>query len=288
MKKIFRIILSALLAVSPAFSFDWPQAEVMSDSFYSYFGQLRGGTISDSLIFSEPSEIKAADSGKVIVVISEANDDSVFFQSTLGNAVIVAHQDSLLTVYGNIDGETIPPDLYKGTEVSTGSPLGSSGSSGWQQKQSRLEFQVIDTKNNTAINPRVLMPRIGKELPLVFSGTYLQNKTGTRYDMQTQRTLPAGLYRVYRKRQNIAIPYKTQVSVNGIVADTISYDLLLQDSGKICAAGRKNYPIEMLYPDSDIQLMGELTLTPGRNTLGLTLFDILGKEVSTSFMMNIY
>ena len=84
----------------------------MSDTFYSYFGQLRGGIISTSLVFADASDIKAADNGYVVAVINEYDDDSVFFPSTLGNAVILAHDDDLITVYGNIDKETIPPSLY--------------------------------------------------------------------------------------------------------------------------------------------------------------------------------
>ena len=198
-----KYLFPLLLLVSvPLAAFNWPQDEIMSDSFYSYFGQLRGGTISTSLIFADTSDVRAADNGKVIAVISEYDDDSCFFPSTLGNAVILSHNSgNLLTVYGNIDGEMLTKTVYTAETVKTGSVLGSSGNSGWQQGRSSLEFQVIDTKNNTAVNPRVLMPRIGEELPLTLSGITLISKTGTRSDLLIQRTLPSGLYRVYRQRQ---------------------------------------------------------------------------------------
>lgn len=51
MKKITAFIFITF-AIFSAHSFDWPQEEVIqSDQFYSYFGQLRGDTISNSLIF---------------------------------------------------------------------------------------------------------------------------------------------------------------------------------------------------------------------------------------------
>ena len=286
MKKYLVLLLFA--ASFPLSAFNWPQEEIMPDSFYSYFGQLRGGTISTSLVFANTSDVKAADNGKVIAVINEYDDDSCFFPSSLGNAVIVAHNDSLLTVYGNIDGETLSKVVYTSASVKNGTVFGSSGNSGWQQGRSSLEFQVIDTKNNTAINPRVLMPRIGEELPLTLTGITLENKTGTRYDLLIQRTIPSGQYRVYRQRQPVAIPYKTRITINGIIIDTVTYDQLIRDGNTVCVAGRKNYPKDELYPDDRLQLLGEVILTPGKNTLGMTLTDILGKETTSAYSLTIY
>ncbi|MFA6856637.1 MAG: M23 family metallopeptidase, partial [Treponema sp.] len=136
MKKYLVLLLFA--ASFPLSAFNWPQEEIMPDSFYSYFGQLRGGTISTSLVFANTSDVKAADNGKVIAVINEYDDDSCFFPSSLGNAVIVAHNDSLLTVYGNIDGETLSKVVYTSASVKNGTVFGSSGNSGWQQGRSSL------------------------------------------------------------------------------------------------------------------------------------------------------
>ena len=93
---------------------------------------------------------------------------------------------------------------------------------------------------------------------------------------------------MYRQRQSVAIPYKTRVVVNGIVADEISYDQLIQNGSVVYAAGRKNYPKEALYPDTRLQLLGEVTLTPGKNTLGIALTDILGEVTTTSYSLTIY
>ena len=281
------LIAALFFAALPLKAFDWPQDEVMSDTFYSYFAQLRGGIISTSLIFADTSDIKAAADGYVVAVINEYEDDSVFFPSALGNAVILAHGDDLMSVYGNIDKETIPVSLYDTEKAVTGTVFGSSGNAGWQQGLSSLEFQTIDTANGNAVNPRVLMPRVGKELALTLSGITLEGK-GVRCDLLVQRTLPAGSYRVYRQRQSIAMPYKTRVVVNGIVADEISYDQLIQNGSDVYAVGRKNYPKEALYPDERLQLLGEVTLTPGKITLGIALTDILGETTATSYSLTIY
>lgn len=288
MKKIISVLTLALITAS-AQAFDWPQEKVVqADQFYSYFGQLRGDTISNSLIFSEPSEIKAADDGKVIVFINDFSDATDFFPSTLGNAVIIAHQDKLLTVYANIDSESIEQDIFTDEEIKTGHRLGISGNSAWQQGRSSLEFQVIDTKDNTAINPRLLMPRVGKELSLYYNEVYLQDKNGRNFNASSQTTLPKGIYRIYKKRQVAAAPYKTRVSINGAIEDNISYDILRQDDGQICVSGKKNYPKNILYPNDELQLMGEATLPKGKIALQLTLFDILGKETPATYLLTVY
>ncbi len=288
MKKILSI-LTAVFSCFAASAFDWPQAQVVqSDQFYSYFGQLRGDTISTSLIFSDPTEIKASEKGSVTIVINEYADSTDFFPSTLGNAVIIAHADSMLTVYGNLSTESTGETLELPAIIAGGTPLGYSGNSAWQQGHSSLEFQVIDTKNNTAINPRLLMPRVGKELPLYYNEVSLQNKNGRFFNASVQNVLPSGVYRVYKKRQATATPYKTRVSVNGTVLDQVSYDLLRQEDNLLCASGKKNYPKSVLYPTDDLQLLGEVSLTPGKNALQLSLSDILGKETNATYLITIY
>ncbi len=288
MKKIITFCI-AILSNICIFAFNWPQSEIVqSDKIYSYFGQLRGGTISNSLIFSDPSEIKAADSGKVAVVITDFQDDTNFFPSTLGNGIILTHKDNLLTVYGNIDYDTINDSAKESNELESGTVLGSSGNTAWQQGHSSLEFQVIDTKNNTSINPRILMPRVGQELPLYYGDVILQNKNGKQFKVAVQNVIPTGIYRIYRKRQQIATPYRTRVAINGTVVDQISYDVLIQNDLQLCAMGKKNYPKSVLYPDEELQLIGEASLTPGKNSLQLTLADILGKEAHAIYVLNVY
>lgn len=284
-----KFVLLFILACTKLYAFDWPQTQIIqSDQFYSYFGQLRGDTVSNSLIFSDPSEIKAADTGKISIVITDFEDYTDFFPSTLGNAVILSHQDNILTVYGNVDQEISDYDIWECKTVETGTKLGMSGNTAWQQGHSSLEFQVIDTKNNAAINPRILMPRVGKELPLYYGDVTLKNKNGKSFNASTQNIIPAGVYRIYRKRQAVAVPYKTRVSINGTVVDQISYDILRQHENQIVAPGKKNYPKSVIYPDNDLQLLGEATFTPGKNLLQLHLVDILGKETPASYLITVY
>lgn len=284
MKKIFFAFAIIFAFLYTGFAFDWPQDEIASSDFFSYFGQLRGGVISSSLVFAKPSSVKAAESGEVIGIILE-NDD--FFPSALGNAVIAAHDNNLVCVYGNLDAETIPQKIFTETKIATGDELGFTGNAGWQDGKSSLEFQTLDSKTGNAVNPRILLPRLGKELPLSV-GTVTLKTNSLFYKLSATRNIPRGTYRIYRARQKIAMPYKTRLTVNGAVIDAISYDRIFHEGFETFAAGTKAYSKTALYPDENLQLIGEATLTSGRNTVGIVLSDILENETSAVYNISCY
>lgn len=273
-KTLFTIaFLSTVLSV---FAFDWPQANVTKDSFNSYFGQNRGGILSTSIIFSEPEEVKAAEDGYVIAVLTDNTDDSDFFPSTLGTAVILSHSDDLLSVYANLDAQTLTLKNQNERTIDAGAIIASSGNSGFQDNHGNLEFQIIDAKNKSAINPKVLMPRAEEEIPLSLSGIMIGSKNNDFYDINLYKTYNSGLYKVYFKRNPIASPYKTSVSINGVIVDQLSYDMITQENNKLCIIGKKKYTDSDIFPNDDLQLLGEAMFTPGRATLGLTISDTLG------------
>lgn len=288
MKKIVLFTLMIFAATFPLLSIDWPQDDVASDSFYSYFGQLRGETISTSLIFALPSEIKSADNGTLLAVIGDYADDSAFFPSTLGSAIILQHEGNLLTVYGNIDEQTLPKSIYSTNEIKKGTVFGSSGNSAWHEGHSSLEFQVIDPKNGTALNPRVILPRVGNELPLTLSSITLESRNGTRHNLNLERNLPAGIYRVYRDRQTVAVPYKTRVTINGTTSDETSYDVINQNENEVYISAHNQYSISTIYPNSNMHFLGQVSLTPGRNILGIVLTNILGEVTQSSWNITAY
>ena len=275
MKKTL-LITTCFLICASAFCFDWPQSEVTKNSFNSYFGQNRGGILSTSVVFSEPDEVKAAEDGYITAIITENSDDCDFFPSTLGTAVILAHNDDLISVYGNLDAETLTLNNEKEHSIDGGAIIASSGNSGYQENNGNLEFKIIDSKNKAAINPVVLMPRAEEEIPLTLSGIIIVSKNNDYYDINTYKTYYSGLYKVYFKRNPIATPYKTSVSINGIIVDQLSYDMITQENNKLCIIGKKKYTTADIFPNDDLQLLGEAMFTPGRATLGLTISDMLG------------
>ena len=257
MKKSALFLLSAFMIFQAA-AFDWPKSDVTKESFNSYFGQNRGNILSTSVIFSEPSEITAAENGYILAVLTENYDDSDFFPSTLGTSVIIAHDDNLLSVYGNIDADTLTLKNENEKTVDTGATIGQSGSSGYKNEHGNLEFQIIDTKNKSAINPKVLMPRSESEIPLTLNGIMIQNKNKELFDINVYKTYTSGLYKVYFKRNSVAAPYKTSISINGVIVDQISYDMITQENNKLCIIGKKKYTSADIFPNDDLDFLGNV------------------------------
>ena len=290
MKKMIQISLASfglLAAFGFAYAFDWPQEKTSSDSFFSYFGQLRGGTLESSVIFRDSSEVKAAEDGHIMALISEHNNDFGWFESTLGNAVLVAHDDGFATVYGNLDDESLTENLAEWDVVSVGDVLGESGNSGWQEGQSCLEFQVIDVKKGNVINPRNFMPRIGSELPLEIGNVTLDDDSGNTHYLALEKYMKAGKYKIYHPRQDVAVPYRTVTLLNGATVESISFDTMHETGGRLCIAGNSYYPVDVIYPDEKRQLLGTVQLLKGHNKLTITVIDILGSAQTVNYELEV-
>lgn len=288
MMKKYPLFTLLLIASFNLFAYDWPQENVEQTSIKSYFGQKRGEAISTSLVFSDPEPIKCIEDGKILIIMSDESDDSVFFPSTYGTSVILSHDDSLLSVYGNLDKEEVAKSIGEKSELSTGDIIGEPGNSGWQNGTSSLELQIIDTKKATAINPKILITRTNTELPLKLEGIVLESKSGTKVNLAYQRTIKSGLYKIYQKRNPVACPYKSTVAINGVVVDQISYDTINHENNRLYVSGKKKYTSSDIYPDGELQLLGETMFTAGKSTLGLTLNDFLGKGVQQNYIITVY
>ena len=289
MKKTAAFLISLVLIFSAAFSVEWPQEEFNKDAVLSYFGQNIEGTISTSLIFKDPAEVKAINDGKVLIVMSAETDDSEFFPSTLGNAVIVCHDDDLISVYANMDNDSVIEKLGTKKTVKQGEIIGETGNSGWQKTRSNLEFQIIDLQKSAAINPKILLPRTENEVDYSITGIILQNKEGKFFDIKESRTFPSGSYKVYQTRNKIAVPYKTTITINGVEHDQIAFDTIGQENGRLYVSGEKEkYTALDIYPNNTLILLGSLMLTPGRSTLGITAQDFLGKVKQLDYVISIY
>ncbi len=286
-KAIFSISLIVLAGI--AVSFDWPVKDVEPQKLFSKFGQLRGETISNSVIFMQEKEIESTDIGRVSLVITEHNSDGNWFESTLGNAVIIAHEDNLMTIYGNLEENPFPETSEDSIFVQTGTKIGYTGKSAWTQNDdSTLEFQISDSKNNAFINPLILMPRISAKNTLSLAEITLENKNGRKYDLNAQKSIPAGTYSLYKKRSQTEMPYKTSVYVNGSETESVVYEMLEQKDGRLCALGRDYYAFEKIYPDNDRLFIGHVMLPHGNDTLTVLISDILGNEKSVTYNIVAY
>ena len=303
MKKIITLTAAFFAMLFTVNAVEWPVEDKAPDAIISYFGQNVGGNISKSIIFAKPKptqdkegniisvehEVKAVKEGKILIVMTELDDDSELFPSALGTSVILAHDDDLISVYSNLESQSVNLNTKNKTTLAEGEVIGNTGNTGWQAVPSSLEFQIIDNQNSAAINPKILLPRTEKETDYSLSGIMLQNKSGTFYDLRESKIFPAGTYKVYHTRNKTAMPYKLTCTINGVIEDEIFFDTITYQNGKLYLSGKeKRYNSEVLYADENLLLTGELTLTPGKSTLGITAETFLGKQKQLNYILSIY
>ena len=247
MKKIITLTAAFFAMLFTVNAVEWPVEDKAPDAIISYFGQNVGGNISKSIIFAKPKptqdkegniisvehEVKAVKEGKILIVMTELDDDSELFPSALGTSVILAHDDDLISVYSNLESQSVNLNTQNKTTLAEGEVIGNTGNTGWQAVPSSLEFQIIDNQNSAAINPKILLPRTEKETDYSLSGIMLQNKSGTFYDLRESKIFPAGTYKVYHTRNKTAMPYKLTCTINGVIEDEIFFDTITYQNGKL-------------------------------------------------------
>ncbi len=285
MKKSSAAFLSVLLINSSLFAFEWPIENLSEDAVKSYFGQNKGGLISSSMTFSEQTEVHNVENGHVLLVIKNDEDEGDFFPSALGSSVIIAHNDNLISVYANLDDQSMN---INSLSISKGTVIANTGNTAWQSSQNGLEFQILDNKKNAAINPKVLMNRVENENPLTLTKIQLQNKEGNFINLNEVKSFPSGVYRIYEKRNSITVPYKTNILINGEAVDQISFDTIRQENNKIYISGKKKYTSSDVYPDDELLLLGEVMFTRGKATLGINVTDFLNNTKQITYNVQSY
>ncbi len=287
--KFLLTFLFILYSMSAVFSFEWPVKKPDTENLVSTFAQNRRNFFNNSLIFPNAETASAADSGKIIAVISEHDGQGSWFESPLGNAVIISHDDKLISIYGNLTKKAAD-ELEKKDTVTLGEELGPTGNSGWSEnkKSNFIEFQIADTEGNTFINPLILMPRVLKPRRLLMQDVSVQNLFGRIYNLSILRSIPAGMYSVYKKRQADVVPYKTSVFVNGTELEKISKDALKAQDGRLVITGSDTYKSEEFYPNEGTELLGHILLPHGSNTITITISGILENENTASYVISCY
>lgn len=282
--KVFVCSFFLFMIVFPLVAFDWPQELSVPNSFSSFFTQNRGETFCTSLTFNGTNPVHASDSGRLLVTLRQKDASCSFFPSTLGNAVIIAHPDSLLTVYASLDAINIQKNAQ---EISGGTEIAVSGTSGWHSGYGSLEFQVIDTKNKTIINPLVLMPSL-PSLPSLHIGkiTAVDNR-GVSHELSSKNVLDSGVYFLYRDDSLGCMPYKTSVTVNGALVQSLTYDSLFLYEQHLCLVGKDPLSYDSLYPQEGMQFLAEIHIDCGKSTITIQLFDILGNQKQISYVLDV-
>lgn len=288
---IKRIALLALpLAVTAAAAaFDWPVKNLDAEQNIMTFGQNRKNAFNASLTFPNAEAAEATDNGMIIGVISEHQGDGDWFESPLGNALIVSHDDELVSIYGNLSSQSAI-DLQKVSNVKYGEVVGQIARSAWSQdpEEEALEFQISDSRAKTYLNPTILMSRAVKPKRLRLENISIENQFGRLYAISNLRSVPAGRYKVYKKRQSDTVAFKSEVYVNGSELDKITKDTIKNQDGVLRIIGSDAYSSEDFYPSEDLELLGRIFLPHGSNTVTITVYDIFNNASRATYNISGY
>lgn len=286
-KQIITLFLASLF-INTFFAFDWPLEETNYETINSEFAQLNGKALSSSLIYKEEAEVFASDKGNIIAIIDDNSDSFGWFESSLGSAVIISHNDGLSTVYANLNSESMNENISNKTTINAKDKIAISGNSAWQEENNGLEFKVFDKKNLAAVNPKILMPKISKEPRLEIGTVYFLDKQGNFHNIITEKKLSAETYYIYKTRQNKITPYKTIVAINGETNETIVYDTVKEKNGKLGLIGNNHYSIKEIYPDNNKQLLAKIQLSKGQNILTITLVNEQDTPIFQNYKLDAY
>ncbi len=296
MKIYFKLIFCIIFLFASSFlmAFEWPvDVENGNSQIKTNFAENRGTSFAKGFVFSTSENIKSSEDGVVLVHLNPENSYYENFSSTLDNALILVHQDKMLSVYSGF--EQVNQDIFSG-EIPVGTILGSVNKKTDTEiteesvtaKKSSLpkkdfEFQIIDTKNTVVINPFLLLSKLEKTTPIFPGKIFVVNKKGTEINLDDRKSFASGLYSIYREYSPSRMPLKTSVFVNGEEVSAINYDTLLYKNSRICVSGKDFFPIEKIYPNAKRQFLGEIEVSRGKNLITIVVTDSLGVERRFSY-----
>lgn len=290
-------LLSAALA---AYSLEWPLAR---PEVLSLFGQKTEGGIEHGIVMEGENTMRAAGDGVVLATISE-NRNMTGFPSTLGNAVVLAHSDGIVSVYGNLEST----EMVEGkVQIETNAVISRTGKSAWESRQDEDDqqasrrgfciFQLMDQRQNALLNPLLLLSAASDTALPIIRSVRLESQSGQSYNPDVSQYIAGGLYRVYvsvadsfeRNSQQQLAPFRISVIVNGIEASAVSFETMAKKRNIIVPHSTPEYldgsiPI---YSEDNAIYAGNISLSRGRAEIIIAARDFAGNERTAPFMLQV-
>lgn len=290
-------MLAALILALPCAlpALEWPVAE---PEIRRNFGQEENGNLERGLILSGGNTVRAAGDGSVLTVLS-CNENMNGFPSTLGNAVLLAHGDGIVSVYGNLADTEMAAgkeqmETYAVIAQTGGSAWG--GLSGGGEDRGICIFQIADQNQKTLLNPLLLLPPQEDNRAPVIQSVTLESASGQTLNLSTSRFLRSGVYRVYaavtdtRARNSPALaPFRVSVLVNGSEQSAVAFETLEKKASVLAPAVFPDYfdGSTPLYNRSGLLYAGNVSLTRGRTEITVAARDFTGNERTSAFLLQI-
>lgn len=289
MKTNTRTLVAAALFLSGFFSnasaFEWPVPQPYPASL---FGQRAFGVTERGIVLEKADIVRASGHGTILVVLKK-NRNMSGFPGTLGNAVVLSHDEGLLTVYGNLDGAD---RISERVNVESGDILANAGTSAWGKSGSVI-FQVIDREKKTFLNPLLVLPPLEDRKAPSIRNVVVVSSGGQAYALGTAKSVRQGKYRLYADIPDAIdtspyelAPFRITIQVNGKEYSSIPFELLQEKSGELYLSNPE-FTWKKLYSDPERMYLGELSLTRGRADISIIARDTAGNERSVLFGLQI-
>lgn len=277
-------VLTIAIAV-PLAAFEWPVQDV---GIVRLFGQKAGVRIEQGIVLKKADIVRASGNGKIIAVLGQTRDRNSF-PGTLGNAVIIAHEDGLATVYGNLGSID---RLSERTDVETGAILSEKGESGWTLAGG-VSFQVFDQVKRTSLNPLLLLSSLSDKRAPIIKGVVAVSQSNQSHALGTAKYARQGKYRFYADIVDTVdgssaelAPFRVAILINGKESSSLSFELIRSENGKNFL-GTKEYTADRLYGDGGRMFIGELTLSRGKTEIAVIARDAAGNERTAQFTLQV-
>ncbi len=278
---LFNVVFVLFVSGSFLIAFEWPQSPVRASALFS---DIRGDTFNNGIVFANPGEVVAAEEGTVIMMFTSDQSNMGWFESPLGNAVVVAHRNDMMSVYSNLVNIKVT-DTKRNLAI--GDVIGISGESAWNDEDEGAGFQIMDTKMQRLINPVVLMQGSLQSQRVSVVGVNAINRSSESFPLYNGAIFTAGAYTLYMDRPENGMIHSASVALNGEVKETINYDTLEQVGNTLAVYGNKSYDYAEIYPDNNVMRLSEILLARGNNTIEVTLTNVGGTETFVRYRISV-
>ena len=284
-------------AAFAAAALEWPVAR---PEILSLFGQQGVNGIERGIVMEGGDTVRAAGDGFVLTIIEE-NRNMAGFPSTLGNAVLIAHSDGIVSVYGNLESAEVPDG---GGRVETSAVIARTGASAWhsgerdslQEGRGVCIFQIEDQAQNTLLNPLLLFSSVHDEFRPSISRVTLVSQAGTAYNPEASGVVAAGSYRVYvaatdlyDRESSVLAPFRVTVLVNGREVSAVSFDTMSKRQNMLVPNSTPQYFDGSLpvYSEDGFIYAGNISLVRGRSEVTIAARDFAGNERAVDYLLQV-
>lgn len=275
MKRVLFILFTAT-AFSVLTAFEWPVSQILPTSL---FGQKTESSVECGIRLQNSQLVRSAGNGTLIMILEKGNP-MTSFPNTLGNAAIIAHDEGLISVYGNLQSHD---HLQNRTTIEAGAILGESGTSGCAPEGTTF-FQIIDQLKRRYINPLLVLPALADSRKPTIKTATLTGDNGRVHTLATAKSLRQGRYQLHADTsdtldevRNELATFRITVLLNGSEYTNIAFEVILSKSGKLFL-GTDCQDTDSLYDDLGQVYLGDISLARGKNDISIIARDIIGNE----------